>query len=249
MPEHELDNVAYVRAVHDKGLQFDMATMSRRKMLVAIGGAGAIAMAGGTMLTAGSASAATLEEVESETAGPYPADGSNRPDVRTESGIVRSDIRPSFGTATGTAAGVPLAIALTLEDLTGAPLAGAAVYLWHCDRDGNYSLYSTGSPTRTTCAASRRPTPPARSPSPASFRPAIRAGGRISTSRSTRRWPTRRAARGRSPRPRRWPSRRRPPTSCTRPTATARASPTSVRSPWRPTTSSATTPRPAKWPP
>ena len=25
-----------------------------------------------------------------------------------------------------------------------APLAGAAVYLWHCDRAGNYSLYSQG---------------------------------------------------------------------------------------------------------
>jgi len=144
MPESEQDNAAYVRAVHDKGLQFDMATMSRRKMLAAIGGVGAIAVAGSTMLTAGTASAATLEEVESETAGPYPADGSNGPDVRTESGIVRSDVRSSFGTATGTAEGVPLTIALTVEDLTGAPLTGAAVYLWHCDRDGNYSLYSTG---------------------------------------------------------------------------------------------------------
>ncbi len=26
---------------------------------------------------------------------------------------------------------------------TGAALSGAAVYVWHCDRDGNYSLYST----------------------------------------------------------------------------------------------------------
>jgi protocatechuate 3,4-dioxygenase beta subunit len=25
----------------------------------------------------------------------------------------------------------------------GTPLAGAAIYLWHCDRDGNYSLYSS----------------------------------------------------------------------------------------------------------
>jgi protocatechuate 3,4-dioxygenase beta subunit len=25
-----------------------------------------------------------------------------------------------------------------------ADIAGAAVYLWHCDRDGNYSMYSTG---------------------------------------------------------------------------------------------------------
>ncbi|MDZ7906304.1 MAG: hypothetical protein U5N55_11435, partial [Cypionkella sp.] len=56
----------------------------------------------------------------------------------------------------------------------------AAVYLWHCDRDGNYSLYSTGSPRRTTCAGSRRPTTAARSPSRASSRPATSAAGRTS---------------------------------------------------------------------
>ena len=38
---------------------------------------------------------------------------------------------------------------------------GAAIYLWHCDREGRYSLYSSGSPTRTTCGACRRPTPTA----------------------------------------------------------------------------------------
>ena len=32
------------------------------------------------------------------------------------------------------------------------PLTGAAVYVWHCDRDGRYSLYSPGRRTRTTCA-------------------------------------------------------------------------------------------------
>lgn len=36
-------------------------------------------------------------EVPDETAGPYPGDGSNGPNVLTESGIVRSDIRPGFG--------------------------------------------------------------------------------------------------------------------------------------------------------
>jgi protocatechuate 3,4-dioxygenase beta subunit len=64
--------------------------------------------------------------------------------VRTESGIVRRDIRSSFGTASGTAEGVPLTFALTVEDLDGAALAGAAVYAWHCDRDGRYSLHSDG---------------------------------------------------------------------------------------------------------
>ena len=41
--------------------------------------------------------------------------------------------------------GRPLKIQLTIQDAADcAPIAGAAVYLWHCDRDGNYSLYSQG---------------------------------------------------------------------------------------------------------
>jgi protocatechuate 3,4-dioxygenase beta subunit len=45
----------------------------------------------------------------------------------------------------GTAAGVPLNIALTIVSAsTCQPLAGAAVYIWHCDREGRYSLYSSG---------------------------------------------------------------------------------------------------------
>jgi protocatechuate 3,4-dioxygenase beta subunit len=40
---------------------------------------------------------------------------------------------------------VPLTISLTLVDSNSncAPLVGYAIYLWHCDRDGNYSLYSS----------------------------------------------------------------------------------------------------------
>ncbi len=45
----------------------------------------------------------------------------------------------------GTAAGVPLNVVLTIVSAsTCAPLAGAAVYLWHCDREGRYSLYTQG---------------------------------------------------------------------------------------------------------
>jgi len=84
-------------------------------------------------------------EVPDETAGPYPGDGSNGPDVLAESGIVRGDIRRSFGSSTTQAEGIPLTIALTVRDAsTGAALKGAAVYLWHCNRDGAYSLYSEG---------------------------------------------------------------------------------------------------------
>lgn len=89
--------------------------------------------------------------IPEETGGPYPADGTNTNasgivNVLTQSGVVRSDIRSSFNGASGTAAGVPLTIKLQLVNVNGscATLEGFAVYLWHCDRDGNYSLYSSG---------------------------------------------------------------------------------------------------------
>jgi protocatechuate 3,4-dioxygenase beta subunit len=50
------------------------------------------------------------------------------------------------GSATGTAAGIPLTVTLTLVNASGTcePLQGYAIYLWHCDREGRYSLYSSG---------------------------------------------------------------------------------------------------------
>ncbi|MBW6434241.1 hypothetical protein KZ829_10915 [Actinoplanes hulinensis] len=41
------DNEAFVREVHDKGLAYDLPVMTRRRMLSTIGGAGALAVAGG----------------------------------------------------------------------------------------------------------------------------------------------------------------------------------------------------------
>lgn len=85
--------------------------------------------------------------IPEETGGPYPADGTNTHggsiiNVLKQSGVVRSDIRASFNGATG----VPLTIKLQLLNASGscASLAGYAVYLWHCDRKGLYSLYSSG---------------------------------------------------------------------------------------------------------
>jgi protocatechuate 3,4-dioxygenase beta subunit len=85
-------------------------------------------------------------EIPQETAGPYPGDGSNGPNVLEASGVVRQDITSSFGTGSARAEGVPLTFTLTLLDNANGcvPLAGAAVYAWHCDRDGKYSLYDSG---------------------------------------------------------------------------------------------------------
>jgi protocatechuate 3,4-dioxygenase beta subunit len=148
---------------HDRGLAFDLSTLlNRRRALTMLAAAGLATLAGcqsgsggssagstasstATSTSTGSASA-SCEEIPQETAGPYPGDGSNGPNVLTQSGIVRSDIRSSFGSASGTAEGVPLTIALTVVDQANGCAAreGAAVYVWHCDRDGQYSLYGQG---------------------------------------------------------------------------------------------------------
>ena len=60
------------------------------------------------------------------------------------SGIVRSDIRTSLGTG-NVAEGIPCTIELTLVNTNDgcAPLVNHALYIWHCDRGGNYSMYSS----------------------------------------------------------------------------------------------------------
>jgi protocatechuate 3,4-dioxygenase beta subunit len=66
---------------------------------------------------------------------------------------VRSDLTQSFGSASGVADGVPATVSLTLLDVAGGggPLAGAAVYLWHCDAAGRYSLYDAEVATENYC--------------------------------------------------------------------------------------------------
>jgi protocatechuate 3,4-dioxygenase beta subunit len=98
--------------------------------------------------TAGTTAASTVgagAEIPDETGGPFPGDGTNGPNALTEAGVVRRDIRSSFGSSTTTAEGIPLTIELTVVEAdTGAVLPGASIYLWHCDRDGDYSLYADG---------------------------------------------------------------------------------------------------------
>ena len=99
---------------------------------------------GGGQPESGETSDTANGELPEETAGPYPGDGSNGTNVLTESGIVRSDITSSFGASTTKATGVPLAITMTINEFDNdkKPLAGGAVYIWHCDQAGQYSLYS-----------------------------------------------------------------------------------------------------------
>jgi protocatechuate 3,4-dioxygenase beta subunit len=128
----------------DQGAAFDMQTlMTRRSMLRLVGvgvGAAAVVAAGGV----GRVAAATAE-IPEETAGPYPGDGSNGPDVLDRSGVVRRDIRGNIGGGS-IAQGVPLRVTFTITDLAkgGVPFAGAALYAWQCDAQGRYSMYSAG---------------------------------------------------------------------------------------------------------
>ncbi len=134
----------------DQGLNFDVATLlTRRGMLRAVGlGAAAVGLAACSSRATAPTSAASTSagEIPDETAGPYPGDGSNGPDVLEQSGIVRSDIRASFGGLSGIAEGVAMTLERTIIDLAeaAAPFAGVAVYVWHCTREGGYSLYSDG---------------------------------------------------------------------------------------------------------
>ncbi len=150
---------------HDRGLSHDLPKileqgMARRRMFGLLGGiaaAGTLAACGvdddpaasetgsGSPTTSGSTGdTSSTGEIPEETAGPFPGDGSNGVNVLTRSGVVRSDIRPSFDGATGVAEGVPLTLRFKVSDVTGSSskiLAGAAVYAWHCDREGRYSMY------------------------------------------------------------------------------------------------------------
>ena len=146
------------------------STLRRRRALAWLAGAGTLAVCGcggggsdatstasgstsssGTSGTGASGSSSSCAVIPEETAGPYPGDGSNSTqdgiaNALLLSGIVRSDIRSSIAGATGVAEGVPLTVTLQLVDTNSscADLSGYAIYLWHCDRDGRYSMYSSG---------------------------------------------------------------------------------------------------------
>ena len=162
MAEHTQD-------LFDLGLQADLEMLKRtpidRRRILKLGAIGiGMLLTGCATASSSSSSAPTstasssssntgtadcVSEISQETAGPYPADGSNASNQSLNalalSGIVRSDIRTSLGTK-NVAQGIPSTLVLTLVNSKDncTPLANYAVYLWHCDRDGNYSLYSNG---------------------------------------------------------------------------------------------------------
>lgn len=71
--------------------------------------------------------------IPQETEGPYPLLA-----VLSNSAMVRSDIRE-------TRTGVTLQMILSIVNVNQgcAPLTNAAVYVWYCDKDGNYSGYGS----------------------------------------------------------------------------------------------------------
>lgn len=147
----------------DRGLRFDLRTLqTRRGALLALGlvGAGgylALRGIGGEANATGIAADGSVCVADpAETAGPFPGDGTNSKDGATvnalqQSGVVRQDLRPSFNGMTPVAEGVQLDLVITLVNVNAAcaPLSGHAVYLWHCDAEGVYSMY--GATDRNYC--------------------------------------------------------------------------------------------------
>jgi len=131
---------------HGDGLHEDLVRLASRRDALKIFGAGGAAAILSTLGAPSAPARTPTAAVPGETAGPYPGDGSNGPDVLDDSGIVRHDIRRSFGSSRTPATGVPLRVNLTVTDASNdyRPLPGRAVYLWHCDRSGRYSMYSPG---------------------------------------------------------------------------------------------------------
>ncbi len=116
------------------------------------GSTGSTGSTGSSSSTSSSSSSGSCSVIPGETEGPYPGDGSNNgtsggiANALALSGIVRSDIRASIAGASGVATGVPLRVIIELVNTNAAcaDLSGYAVYLWHCDALGRYSMYSSG---------------------------------------------------------------------------------------------------------
>ncbi|MBL8564131.1 MAG: hypothetical protein JNM89_00270 [Hyphomicrobiaceae bacterium] len=144
---------------HDLGLPHDLAAvLTRRRALGLIASAAAVATsacdnlpfagkAEAEVVATGPDGVACVVHPE-EVAGPFPADGSNKAhgtlaNVLRDSGIVRRDMRANLESAGSPAEGTVLDLTVSLVAVgpSCTPLAGHAVYLWHCDAAGRYSIY------------------------------------------------------------------------------------------------------------
>jgi protocatechuate 3,4-dioxygenase beta subunit len=107
--------------------------IGRRSALRALGAVGAASLAScrGTA-PANASTSARCVITATETSGPFPLRS-----VLGNPALVRQDI-------TEGKAGIPLTLALKIvdHDKACAALSGAAVYIWHCDANGEYSGYS-----------------------------------------------------------------------------------------------------------
>jgi protocatechuate 3,4-dioxygenase beta subunit len=145
---------------HDLGLQHDLgAFLNRRRALALVAsatGIGALSALGrGRIFPTAQAEAIAkasdgreclLDPTETE--GPFPGDGSNNAhgtlaNVLKSSGIVRRDMRTNIAKTAIAAEGQAFDLEITLVNVRQAcaPLAGHAIYLWHCDALGRYSIY------------------------------------------------------------------------------------------------------------
>ena len=130
------------KSIESSRLSRDLPRLMRRREVLG----GAVGLSASVIASAASANCVALPW---ETAGPYPGDGSNSREgavvnILTQEGVIRKDLRASFGDYTGEVDGERLDLELTLQNTDGCtPLAGHAIYVWACDTTGLYSLYDT----------------------------------------------------------------------------------------------------------
>ena len=142
-------------AHHDGNFRDDLQLILSRRRALALGAASVLLagcdgwpFGGEANAQATAADGSTCIKLPREMAGPFPANGTNARagatvNVLDKAGIIRPDMRMSFGEYSDVAEGVPLALELRLVDVGNAcrPLAGHLIYLWQCDAAGSYSLY------------------------------------------------------------------------------------------------------------
>ena len=151
----DLERMLATQSSRRQSLRWLLASAAAVPLASCGGGGGAagdtVASTTSSSTTTTTTTTGTCAVIPEETGGPYPGDGTNSngsgvANALTLSGIVRSDIRTSVAPGSATAAGIPTTLKLQIVNVGAscASAAGAAVYLWHCDRDGNYSMYASG---------------------------------------------------------------------------------------------------------